>query len=434
MAEYPDLIVETEAHRLFSAEKGQLVVFVPNIDEAETLNFNRTLLSELELRVVLYCDEATSGRLAQTAPDFFHWISHWIEGPSGPAPEMVARLQTAARAYSIPIEWIGGLQDLESAFAVALPGMDIEVVSAKKALAALAVSARHRPKTWILWTDVDHERDLGRLLLAWHDAGRGGRNLFLSAGGPLSLPEDAAVTRVDARRIGFAEAIVRLKGQGATNPGRLAAFAELSRASIEKIERLSSAGYSISKIEDRLAQSARPWAVLDELLHIRPEPDEKSAERAREASDDAALALGLLEHARILEQQGNFAEAEPLVREGLGLYEELFGINDARTRQATRQLTHLLKARGRYGEAIEAWLRVLPAPSSKEARSGPRYPESHWLHAEDVKAADDLLFLVSQLRHRGLAERALEAVRQALGDEARVSQSLAEWVARLPAE
>lgn len=438
LPEYPNLTVETEAHRLFSAEKGQLVVFVPNIEEAATLNFNRPVLSKLELRVVLYCDAATSGRLAHAAPDFYHWISHWIEGPSGPPPEAVARLRRAAMARPEAIVWAGDLEGLQAAFAIALPGRLLEVISVKKSLDDLIVAASPGPRKWIVWTDID---DPARLLIAHFAskaARRRGRSLILPVPSLTGLFDGLLWSnRIDATVLSLSEAIKRLETHGAEQPGRLAALAELSRASIEKIERLLAAeGHNASGVENRLASTPRPWTVLDELLRIQPEPepDERIAEHPHEESDDASLALNLLDLARQLEQQGMFAEAEPLVREGLGLYEGLFGIDDPRTRDAVRQLTHLLKARGRYGEAILEWLRVLPSASPDDAKPGPRHPEKHWLHARDVEAANELLFMVSGLRHRGLAERALEAVRQALGDDAQATKRLAQIVETCPSE
>src|SRR5690606_23675249 len=145
-------------------------------------------------------------------------------------------------------------------------------------------------------------------------------------------------------------------------------------------------GCSSSEIESRLVTASRPWEVLDDWLGLQTQPNQSLAARGRDESDEASLALSLLDRARIFEQQGMFSEAEPLVREALAYYEELFGLDDARTRAAVRQLTHVLKTRGRYGDAVIEWLRVLPAEATTP---GPRHPTNHWLYEEDVKAAQD---------------------------------------------
>jgi len=430
LPEYPTLTVETRAHRLFAADEGQVVVFMPNLDEAQVLNFNRPILSQRRLKVVLVGERERSGRLARTAPDFFHWISHWLKGPTGAPPETIHRLRMAARAHAMPIEWIGGRDQLEAAFPMALAGAGLEFMSAKARLDRLIAAATPRRATWIAWMDVEHPYDYGRLQTAWQRAGRGGRNLLVSPQELAFLGANDGVVRIDARTLDLADAMRRLDRHGVNNAGRLAALGELSRPSIEKIEHLLDAGNTPSEIEERIAKTSRPWEVLDEWLGLRTTPDARAVARARDESDEASLALGLLDHARLLEQQGMLAEAEPLVREGLALYEELFGIDHGLTRGAVRQLTHLLKARGRYGEAILELLRMLKADATTP---GPRHPTNHWLYEEDVKAAQELLFLVSGIRDSELTRRAYEAVRAALGDEAKETKALAAWVERLSA-
>src|SRR5690606_21569887 len=122
----------------------------------------------------LVCDEATAGKLAHAAPDFFHWISHWIEGPKGPAPEHVHRLRAAAAAHAWPIAWLGTKEELEATFAQAMPTRRLSFVSASSSFEEKIKAAKPRPRIWLVWTDIGATYEIEVLRLAWYRAGRGG--------------------------------------------------------------------------------------------------------------------------------------------------------------------------------------------------------------------------------------------------------------------
>ena len=92
LPEHPELKVYLDPRPLAELPEGTTLLLVPSAEHAAWLNLNRPVFAARALRVVVCCDAETSRVLARRAPDFFDWVSHWVECPvadstaSGAAP------------------------------------------------------------------------------------------------------------------------------------------------------------------------------------------------------------------------------------------------------------------------------------------------------------------------------------------------------------
>lgn len=98
LVEWPDLDVLDGVAGLETAPEGATRVLVPHVEEALWLNLNRPIVSRRNLKIVLWCDHATTVELSRKAPDFFDWISAHVECPTGLVPFALAGFRAAIRA------------------------------------------------------------------------------------------------------------------------------------------------------------------------------------------------------------------------------------------------------------------------------------------------------------------------------------------------
>ncbi|KYG04657.1 hypothetical protein BE21_45535 [Sorangium cellulosum] len=82
--EHPGIEVHTRAPEAVRAEPGSLLVLQPSEQDVDWMNLNRPVFADRALQVILWCDGERARRLARGAPDFYDWISLWMECPAGP--------------------------------------------------------------------------------------------------------------------------------------------------------------------------------------------------------------------------------------------------------------------------------------------------------------------------------------------------------------
>lgn len=129
-AEWPEMDVLDGVAGLETAPEGSTLILVPHAEDAGWLNVNRPIITRRSLRVVLYCDHATTIELNLRAPDFFDWISTHVECPKGLVPFAVAGIRAALQAGAKRIHWMGtrggeGRKRLAELWDACVPGSTI---------------------------------------------------------------------------------------------------------------------------------------------------------------------------------------------------------------------------------------------------------------------------------------------------------------------
>ena len=137
LPEHPDLKVYLDPRPLAELPEGTTLLLVPSAEHAAWLNLNRPVFAARALRVVVCCDAETSRVLARRAPDFFDWVSHWVECPvadptAASAPPALRSVEARGQAQL----WT---QDGKIAEAEALLRENLEILTAKSPLDALEV-------------------------------------------------------------------------------------------------------------------------------------------------------------------------------------------------------------------------------------------------------------------------------------------------------
>lgn len=300
LQDWPELEVHHDARRLPGAPKGGLVILAPDAAQAGWLNLERPVVTHRDLRLVLFCDAATSAELARRAVDFFHWISHRISCPPGPPPAAVRTIQAALRARARGIAWGGG--DLKGAFAKALPGRELRLVSAAQPYEELVEAARPVGRSWVGFTDADGPFRLRRVRWAMAEAGRRGRAALVEAKG--SLP---GFWPAHGRLTPIGDAIEALEAAGAKQAGRLAALLELEPEAIEITATLLRSGAESVEVELVAAQAQDPGSVLAG----KTEESEKAQWRIPPAYRARAQGEGTVRRTSLLEALLRRARREP---------------------------------------------------------------------------------------------------------------------------
>jgi tetratricopeptide (TPR) repeat protein len=276
---HPDLEVLTKAPRLARAAKGALVVLVPDAAHADWLNSERPVFSNRELRMILFSDTATTVALSQRAPDFFSWISHRVECPSGPPSFAVHRLRAALLARSRGVAWLGG--DLEATFREALPGRPLAQAAASLPYEEMVAAAKPDGKGWVAWSDVDGPFRLRRVRWAAMEAGRRARTILV---GPTVEAPGFAPVRGEPLQV--QEALTRLEEAGAKHPGRLAALLDLDPDAVDVAVALLRAGEDDAAIERAALDAEDVGAAVARMARARG-----IEETAREMPVDKVEAL-----------------------------------------------------------------------------------------------------------------------------------------------
>lgn len=255
--DWPELEVHHDARRLSGVPKGGLVILAPQPVQAAWLNLERPVVMHRDLRLVLFCDAATSAELARRAVDFFHWISHRITCPPGPPPAAVRTIMAALRARAPGIAWGGG--DLIEAFTAALPGRELRLVSAAQPYEELVKAAQPAGRSWVGFAGADSPFKLRRVQWAMAEAGRRGRVVLVGAKEPLP-----GFWRVHGKLMPVGEAITTLDAAGAKQAGRLAALLELEPEAIELAAACLMASAGAADVETAALQT-EPMAAINEL-------------------------------------------------------------------------------------------------------------------------------------------------------------------------
>ena len=104
---YPDVEVHTDVRAVYEVPEGAVMILAPRAENADWLNQQRPVFARRKLKVILWCDAATSVALARKAFDFYDWISHRHECPPGVPMHAVYGIRAAlcARVFS---RWLSG--------------------------------------------------------------------------------------------------------------------------------------------------------------------------------------------------------------------------------------------------------------------------------------------------------------------------------------
>lgn len=257
----------TDVQSLDGLAEGSAIVLAPRPEDADWLNQRRQLFAERKLKVVLWCDEATTIALARSAPDLYDWIGHRQTCSPGPAPFAVTGMR-AAFQMEWPVSW-SGTPTTEAVLEVvraALPGeRTLDDVSG--ALEYTELLSRMRARVLLL-VDIGSERQLRRARWAHAEARRGGRLILVVR--ELDCPgfwpvhdrfEDLRKARSTLLSGGF---------NGAS--GRLAALLDLEAELIAFVNRLRKGGDGSAALEAAAADFMDPAEGLSRLLPADDQP------------------------------------------------------------------------------------------------------------------------------------------------------------------
>lgn len=394
--------------RLARAEKGSLIILVPDPEQATWLNLERPIFANRALRVILFSTAETSSVLARRAPDFFSWISHRIECPPGPVLPAVRGIQAALRTRARGLAWMGG--DLEGAFSAALPGRALVRASAAMPYEQMVEAAKPAGKSWIVWSEVDGPFRLRRVRWAMAEAGRRGRSVLLEP-----AIEAPGFLRVDGRLAAIKAAREQLEEAGAKHAGRLAALMDLDPVLIRVAGSLLNAGGAEENIEAAAHAAADPGRAVEQLaaahamgggttvdakmsrdhhpletLLLRRQTDDRRwvrAARGALAADDAAVATiwskralalvgdepeTLLVAGRALDRNGAYSDAASLLQKAVDLNEKA-GKSGHHYAASLVSLARVLMKQERNLDAERLFRRAVAAEKQPVGRTNPGY-------------------------------------------------------------
>lgn len=229
----PDFDLFTGARALLNADPGQCILFVPDVGEATWLNQERPILAQRRLRVLMTCSKQEAAEIAHGAPDFFHWISHWMEAPRGSWAPVIRGLREASNREE-PIAWEGG--DFEATFVEVFGEIKRISLSAAQPYPELVESFRTQTQ-WLVVTDVDGPFRRRRICWAMAESSRKGKLVVLDPKG--SLDGFARVTSVP---MPLKEAEKRLCEAGAKLAAKLATILDCEVEAIELAAQLLAKG------------------------------------------------------------------------------------------------------------------------------------------------------------------------------------------------
>jgi len=142
---HPSLAICLDPAELDDLPFGAVVVYRPEPAHARALNLGRPRIGDLALKVVLWSEAETTEALRREAPDFFDWISHLVECPTGVPHAVLERLRACARSR-VHVVWRGPYE-LREALAAAgyeeVPRVSIDD------------EAPHEPRSAVWWELVD---------------------------------------------------------------------------------------------------------------------------------------------------------------------------------------------------------------------------------------------------------------------------------------
>lgn len=428
-AEHPDLDVSDEVRVALTAPKGSVLILLPQAGDADWLNLARPVFSERKLKVVLFCDHATSIALAEHAPDFYDWITQHCDCPPGPVPHAVFGLR-AALAAGAPVVWQSAdgepvIERVRSAFTAAFPGQELRWIEPQYDDVRLVHAIVWAGDRWVA-CNPRHRVHLHRFRaeLSW----RRRKDRVLVVADPPSCP---GFWPVHDRMVPFGEARRALMEAGASRAGALAALTGLEPEAVEIACVLLQRG-AISEKEKEIAgvlgaaddpgAALVRWAeerlpgVAVSSVAIATVPSPPSL-RARlpwamewlEAEDDRGRAYALadsvvqsrIQH-ELSHEPGHSAEALRVLSETIWLASPVWGADDEAFAALVSALAGVLANTGRSVEA-EVLLRKLLGPEAILPGDAPYPPAKLGTMGLDPEANEALALFLARPGTRSLA-------------------------------
>jgi tetratricopeptide (TPR) repeat protein len=258
--EHPRLEVHDDVRAVATADPGSVLVLVPKPEDADWLNLERPLFAQRALKVVLFCDHATTVELAQRAPDFFDWVSQRHDCPPGPPGHAVRGLRMA-NALAASVAWVGAgepsdLEVLREALSAAFPSRDVRWLAASDDYEALVAGVRTSRAGWLACQALTAPA-LRRLRWALAEAEKLRDAIVIT-----SAPVCPGFWPVHGRSMPFAEARRVLAGAGAARAGCLAALTGLEPEAVELARVLLAGGAHEGPMLELLRDADDPGAAL----------------------------------------------------------------------------------------------------------------------------------------------------------------------------
>ena len=253
---WPDVEVHTDVRSLDEVAPGSVIVLAPRAEDADWLNQRRPLFAERKLKVVLWCDQATTVALARHAVDFFDWISHRQDCPPGPAPFAVNGVRAALEG-SWPMVWTGSARQeaVDEVLRAAMPAGTRSRLLVGSCPYDELVDAMHG-KDFVV-VRISSPRQLRRARWARAQTGRTSRIILVAPG--LDCP---GFWPVHDRFEDLARARTALTDAGAGAPGRLAALLDLEPEALAIATTLLKKGVNGDEIEGATLQTMDPGVGL----------------------------------------------------------------------------------------------------------------------------------------------------------------------------
>ncbi|MFO7566826.1 MAG: tetratricopeptide repeat protein, partial [Enhygromyxa sp.] len=213
------------APELAEVEVGSRVLLRVRPQDATWLNLYRPVVTDRELRLILWADGEATDALQREAVDFFSWIVRVIEVPAATLPEFaVERLRSALQANK-EIAWRGPLlaETLRAA------GWEQERVELSATMHYEALLDVLKQPGLPIVSGVGSERDVWRVRFALAQVGRD----------PAWLAVDPAVESTDFSKLGTRQldwdlAADYFRATGRPHPALLAAWLNLEPTAIEE--------------------------------------------------------------------------------------------------------------------------------------------------------------------------------------------------------
>lgn len=273
---HPDVDVVRDVRLVENLPVGSKLILVPRVGDAWALNMARPIFSRRELKVILACDRQTSEAILKDAPDFFDWISIYVEWPEKPPPFAVQGIRRSLEVRAPGIVWLGSSnqneempRSLQSAFDAALSGRRLIELDPLAGFADIVDTIRKAKADWP-YTHASDPRLLRRIRWALVDARRRVGSVFraeFSEGAPRAEFSQwlAGYIPVDDRIASFEDAAIALRNAGGQHPERLAALLAYEPDAISLCAKLLQYGENESNLTERLLHDVDQGAVVAQL-------------------------------------------------------------------------------------------------------------------------------------------------------------------------
>lgn len=262
LPEHPDLDVFTDVRAVLHVEPGSVLILVPKPDDAEWLNLNRPIFAQRQLRVILYCDHATTLALVDRAADFLDWVSQHHTCPDAPPAFAVEGLRKAVAANAPGIVWTGSsVEGLVRVLGAAFPGETLEWVLPAGHYYDLARRILPTGDAWVAYRPhvTEHVYQFRRALAV---VGKRPRAIMMIAKHRALAwwPVNDTCLTLDASQSLFLEA-------GMRHPGRLAALTGLEKETVELARQLINGGVNEIEVLSILCGESDPGIALAKKAH-----------------------------------------------------------------------------------------------------------------------------------------------------------------------